>query len=195
MAIDLKLISELRQQTGAGLADCRKALEENGGDQAKALEYLRKKGAKTLSERADRVTKEGVIATYVHSNKKLAAMVALGCETDFVAKNQDFSDLAYELAMQVAATEPTYIKPENIPADVLENKKNEIRQELAEQGKTGDMVEKIMEGKLNKWYEEVCLMNQFSIKDDKMKMIDILNGKVAAIGEKVEVLDMYRMKI
>lgn len=195
MSIDINLISQLRQQTGAGMADCRKALEECGCDMNKALDFLRKKGAKTLSERADRTVKEGVIAAYTHSNKKLAALVALGCETDFVAKNEDFQALAYEIAMQVAAANPLYIKPENIPAEVLEKQKAEFKQELLEQGKPENMIDKIVEGKLAKWYEEICLMNQLTIKDDKITVTDLINSKVAAIGEKVEVISMYRMKI
>src|SRR3989344_1199971 len=167
------LIQKIRNQTGAGIMDIKEALEAAGGDEAAALKELANKGKTMVEKRAGRVAGEGWIGSYVHANGKVAAMVKLQCETDFVARNSDFKELAHDLAMQIVASSPLYLKSSEIPADVLEREKGVYRVEVEKSGKTGDMADKIIEGKLNKFYTDVCLLNQAFFKDDKKTDISI----------------------
>lgn len=195
MAIDLNLIQKLRSMTGAGMSDVKEALDSAGGDMDKAIEFLRKKGAKAAAKRADRDTTEGIIHAYIHTTGKVGAMVALGCETDFVALNDSFKELANDIAMQVVAANPLYVKPSEIPAQTVEMRKAEITSELKAEGKPENMIEKIVEGKLNKWYEEICLLNQKFIKDDSMTVKELLESKIGTIGEKIEVVGFSKLEI
>lgn len=190
-----ELIIKLRTQTGAGIMDIKEALQEAGGDEEKAIEFLRKKGQKIAAKRAERQAGEGWIGSYVHANGKLAAFVALKCETDFVARNADFQNLAHDLAMQVVASNPIYLKPSDIPADVLEKEKAFHREEVAKTGKTGDMAEKIIEGKLGKFYSDVCLLQQPFFKEDKKTIAQLLEEATAKIGEKIEIGEFKRVQI
>lgn len=186
MAIDSKLVMELRNRTGAGVVDCKKALEESGGDLDKAIDVLKQKGAiKAAKKSAERTATEGLIASYVHHNGKLAALLELACETDFVARNEEFKQLAADLALQVAAMDPQYVSPEAIPAAELENKRAEFLAELSGDNKPEDIKTKIIEGKLNKWYSETCLMKQSFIKDEDKTVEDMVNALVGKIGEKI----------
>ncbi len=185
---DLKQVSELRKKTGAGILDCQKALEESRGDEEKAIEILRKKGAlKAAKKLAERTASEGLIHAYVHANKKLGVLLEINCETDFVARNEDFQRLANELALQIAAMNPSYIKPADVPAEEIAKEKKLIAEELKAAGKPAGMIDKIVAGKLEKYYEEVCLLKQPYIKDDKVKVEKLIEEAIAKIGEKIEV--------
>jgi len=187
MSIDIALIQKLRAQTGAGLSDVKSALEEANGDEEKAIQILRSKGAKAAAKRADRETTEGLVHPYIHSTGKIGAMVALGSETDFVARNDQFKELANDIALHIVAEQPEFLSPEEIPSEVKEERISEITQALKEEGKPEDMIEKIVEGKMNKWFEEVCLLNQKFIKDEDITIKELIEQKIGTIGEKIEI--------
>lgn len=196
MAIDNKLVMELRNRTSAGIVDCKKALEEAGGDMEKAIEILKKKGAiKAAKKAAERTASEGLLATYLHHNGKLASIVELTCETDFVARNEAFKQLANDLALQVAAVEPTYVSPELIPAEDVAKKKAEFEAELAGDNKPEDIKAKIVEGKLNKWYADTCLTKQAFIKDEEKTIEQLIAELSGTIGEKIAVTRFVRMQM
>lgn len=190
------MVGELRNRTGAGIVDCKNALTEANGDMEKAIEVLKKKGAiKAAKKSAERTATEGMLATYVHHNGKLAAIVELACETDFVARNEEFRALANDLALQVAAMDPMYVSPEAIPAEEVEKKKAEYMAEMANDKKPEDIKAKIIEGKLNKWYSEVCLTKQSFIKDEDKTVEQLVNELVAKIGEKIVPTRFARMQM
>jgi len=193
--ITSEMIKELREKTQAGMLDCKKALIECGGDMEKAVDYLRKKGLAAANKREGRVAKEGIIASYIHNNSKLGVLLELNCETDFVARNQDFQDLAKDLCMQVAAANPLYVSPEDVPAEVLEREKEIYREQLKESGKPANVIEKIVEGKLTKFYSEVCLLEQEFIKDNKVLIKDLIKNKIATYGENITVGRFVRFQI
>jgi len=195
MGIDTKLVMELRNRTGAGVLDAKKSLEEAGGDIEKAIEVLKEKGAIKAAKKASREAGEGVIASYVHHNGKLAALLELACETDFVARTDDFKALANDLALQVAAMDPTYVSPETIPAEDIEKKKQEFMADLAKEGKPEEMKEKIAEGKLQKWMSEICLTKQAFIKDEDQTIEQLLNEAIGKIGEKIVPVRFVRMEM
>lgn len=179
------LIKEVREITGAGILDVKEALEETGGDKEKALDYLRKKGAVKLSKKADRVAKDGIVESYIHAGGRVGVLVELNCETDFVARTDDFKNLAKELALHIAASNPLYVAVTDVPPEVIE-KEREIYKEQA-QGKPADIVEKMLEGKLVKFYEEVCLLEQPFVKDPDKKIKQLIADAVAKMGENVQV--------
>ena len=187
-------ISKLREITGAGMMDCKKALEEADGDFDKAMEVLRKKGAATAAKRADRDAKEGVIVSYVHGGR-IGAMVELNSETDFVARNDDFKQLATDIAMHVTAASPEYITPEEVPADVVAKEKEIELAKLEGSGKPADVIEKILDGKIEKFYAQVCLLKQPFIKDPSITVEDLINSKTAAIGEKINLRRFARFEL
>ena len=192
--VSAAMVKELREKTGAGMMDCKKALAESGGDFTKAEEWLRKKGISRAEGKASRVAAEGIIATYVHGGR-IGVMVEVNCETDFVARNEDFQALAKDIAMHVAAASPQYVRREEIPADVLEKEKEIQRQQLREQKKPEQMIEKILEGKLGKYYETVCLLDQFWVKDDKKRISELVNEKIAKIGENISIRRFVRYQV
>ncbi len=181
------LIKQLREQTGAGIVDVQQALTQADGDAVKALELLRIKGQHVALKKADRAAHEGCIGSYVHSNGKIAALVALVCETDFVARNAAFRDLAHDLALQVAAMRPAYRAPDDVPPDVLEHERNIVRQQMADAHKPASVLENILAGKLEKFYREHCLLRQPFVKDDTKTIADLLTEATAKLGEKIEV--------
>lgn len=194
--ISTELIQKLRTETGIGIMDVKRALEEAQGDEKKALEILRQMGQKiALKKQNERIAKDGLIEPYSHANGKLAAMVMLSSESDFVSKNEIFKNLAHDLAMQVAALNPTYISSEEIPTEILAEQKQIYRDEMAKENKPAEIVEKIIEGKLNKFYEEVCLMNQKFIKDDTKTIKNLLEEHIAKLGEKIEIKKIIRWEI
>ena len=195
MAVTLDQIKTLRARTGVGIGNCKKALEESKGDFDKAVEYLRKQGIAKAAKRADKSAAEGTIGVYLHATKKVCAVVELNCETDFAAKSEDFISLAYDFAMQVAAMDPEYKDRDSVPADVVEKEKDIYRAELKKSGKPDNLVEKILDGKLNKFYEANCLMEQAFIKDDSKTMEDHLNEAIAKLGERVEVGQYARLTV
>jgi elongation factor Ts len=194
--IDAKTVAELRARTGAGMGDCKKALEEAGGDIEKAIDILRKTGAaKAAKKSAERNTAEGVVMSYVHSNNKVGALVELQCETDFVALNPDFKELAYDIAMQIVAMAPTYVQPSDIPASMVEKETNIYMGDESLANKPEEIKAKIVAGKLNKWYEDVCLLNQLWVKDDSKKISQLIEEKMATLGEKIVVARFSRVEL
>lgn len=196
MIIDPKLVAQLREQTGAGIVECKNALDEAGGDIEKATEILKKKGEiKAAKKSVERTTKEGLVHAYIHANGKVGAMVLVSCETDFVARNEEFQDLVHDVAMQVAATSPLYLKPEDIPEEVTAKEKEMYLEELRGAKKPPAVLEKILEGKLQKYYEDVCLLKQPFVKDEDITIEELINQKIAKIGEKIEVKKFVRFEI
>ena len=195
MPIDQSQIVKLRSQTGIGMMDCKRALEKTQGDFDKALKELKKQGKVKAAKKQEREAREGLIGSYIHSNQKVVALVELNCETDFVARNEDFKQLAHDLAMQVAATNPQYLAPDDVPEEVKEEEKEIFKTQLKKEGKPKKVIEKIIEGKLAKFYEEVCLLKQTYIKDDKKKVEEIITEKVAKIGENIQVGKFVRFSL
>lgn len=195
MEITTSMIKELREATGAGVLDCKKALEASQGDLEKAKVYLREKGLASASKRADRVAKEGLIEAYVHAGGRVGALIELNCETDFVARTEVFKELAHDLAMQIVATKPLYLTPADIPPEVLEEEKNAYRLQAREAGKPEQVVERIVEGKLQKYYQEVCLMNQSFIKNNDLTVQDVINQAIARLGENIVVRRFARFEL
>lgn len=191
--IDNKLIMQLRQQTGAGVLEAKKALEETNGDLEKAIEYLRKSGALKAAKKSERSTGEGLVHAYIHGNGKVGVLVEVLCETDFVARNPEFQELAHDLAMQVAATNPLYLKPEDIPDEVVEKEKEMYGGEV--EGKPADIQEKILDGKIEKWYSEVCLIKQAFIKDEDITIEDLVKAKIAKLGENIQIKRFVRYSL
>jgi len=189
------MIKELREKTLAGMLDCKKALTECNGDMDTAVEYLRVKGLASAGKKAGREAKEGIIASYIHTNGKIGVLLELKCETDFVARNSEFQGLAKELCMQIAAANPLYVSPEDVPAADLEREKAIYREQVKESGKPENVVEKIVEGKMKKFYSDVCLLEQEYIKAPKIIVKDLVKNLIATIGENVTVGKFTRYQI
>lgn len=195
MEITTSMVKELREATGAGVLDCKKALEASAGDLEKAKAYLREKGLAAAAKKAGRVAKEGLIEAYVHTGGRVGALIELDCETDFVARTEEFKALAHDLAMQVVAAKPLYLAPEDIPPDVLEEEKNVYRAQARDAGKPEHIIERIVEGKLQKHFQEVCLMRQPFIKDDDLTVQDILTRTIAKLGENIVMRRFARFEL
>ncbi len=193
--ITAQMVKELRDSTGAPFIDCKKALEEVSGDIDKALDILKIRGVAKASKKVGRETPEGTIMSYIHAGGKIGVMVEINCETDFVARNEEFQDFAREVAMQIAASNPKYVSKENIPEEELEKEKEVMKAQVLESGKPADIAEKIVEGKIEKYYEEVCLLNQTYIRDSKQKIDDILQALIAKIGENIKVRRFTRFQL
>lgn len=187
MSITANQVAELREKTGAGMMDAKRALEDTNGDMEKAAEDLRKKGIAKAVKKADRETREGRIYSYIHSTGKLGSMVQILCETDFVARNEIFLELCSDIAMHVSAMDPLYVNRTDVPEDLIEKERSICREELKTQGKPEEVIEKILEGKLNKWYSEIVLMEQPFIKDDSKTIEDVIKEKIATLGENMQV--------
>lgn len=185
--VDAKLVAELRRKSGAGIVECKNALEETGGNIEEAMEVLRKKGIAKAGKKADRATKEGLIYGYVHNTGKVGALVEVSCETDFVARNEAFKELCHDIAMQVVAMNPLYVSQDDVKPEVVEKEKEIYAEEMKDSGKSADVVEKIIEGKLGKWYGEVCLLNQAFIKDEDMTIEDVVKNAIAKMGENIQI--------
>lgn len=195
MSVDIKQVSELRARTGAGLMDAKKAMEQANGNMEEAIDILRKSGAAKAAKKADRVSKEGVVESYIHMNGKIGSMVALNCETDFVARNEKFQQLAKDLAMQVAAANPEYLRVEDVPADVIAKEKEIYKEQIRAQGKPENMLEKIAEGMLSKFYAEKVLLKQPFIKDDETTVEAMIQNATAVMGEKIEISRFSRIVV
>ena len=195
MEISAQMVKELRQTTGSGILDCKKALEHSDGDLDKAIQYLREKGLAKAASKAGRATKEGLIEAYVHAGSRVASLVELNCESDFVARTEEFKELAHNLAMQVVASRPQYVTPEDIPEEVLEQEKSIYRAQMAEEDKPPHIIDKIVEGKLNKFYEEVCLVNQPFIKDDDKTVEQLVLEMIAKLGENIVIKRFVRFEL
>jgi elongation factor Ts len=187
MEVSASTVKELREKTGAGMMDCKKALAETGGDVPKAIDYLRQKGLAAAARKADRVATDGAVGAYVHAGGKIGALVEINCETDFVARTTEFQILLKDIAMQVAAASPRYVRREEIPAAELEREKEIYRQQALDSGKPEKIVDKIVDGKLERFYSEVCLVEQSFIKDPDKKILDVVNDAIARLGENIQV--------
>ena len=191
--ISASAVKVLREKTGAGMMDCKKALVESGGNEEKAIAYLREKGLAKAAKKAGRATSQGVIGSYIHNNGKIGVMVELKCETDFVAKTEKFLAFAKDLAMQIAATSPLCVSPDQVPADLLAKEREIFKNQAMEEGKPEAIAEKIVEGRLKKYYAEVCLLEQPFIKEDKKTIKDLLNELISVLGENMQIGRFDRM--
>jgi elongation factor Ts len=195
MAATAAQVKELRDKTGAGMMDCKAALEEAGGDVEKAVELLRKRGLAQAAKRAGRVAKDGMIGHYIHMGGKVGVLVEVNCETDFVARTPDFQTLAKEIAMHIAAASPLVVKREDLPTDQLEKEKEIYRAQFAGQNKPANVIEKIVEGKIESYYSQVCLMDQPSVRDPNVTIKQMVAAATAKTGENVTINRFVRFKL
>lgn len=193
--ISAAMVKQLREKTGAGIMDCKGALSECDGGISKAVDFLRKKGLATAAKRAGRDMTEGVVESYIHMDSKLGVLVEINCETDFVAKNDDFKEFAKNIAMHVAATNPVGIRPEDVSEETIDKEKEIYRGQVLEMGKPEKIVDKIVEGKLKKYFKENCLLNQAYVRDPNITIADLLNEMIAKIGENIKITRFTRFKI
>ena len=189
------MVRELRDRTGAGMMDCKKALSEVGGDVEKALVFLREKGLAAAAKRASRAAAEGAVGSYIHAGGKIGVLVEVNCETDFVARTDDFQGLVRELAMQVAAASPRYLRREEVPADVIEQERAIFKTQAAESGKPEQVIEKIVNGKIEKFFGEICLLEQAYLKEPDRKVGDLVTDAVAKMGENLVVRRFSRFQL
>jgi elongation factor Ts len=187
MEISASQVKDLREKTGAGMMDCKKALAETSGDFEKAIEYLRKKGIASAAKKAGRATKEGAVTSYIHGEGRVGVLLEINCETDFVARTEQFKTFTRDVAMHVAAAMPQWVRPEEVPADVIAKEKEIAVAQLAASGKPAAMLEKIAEGKLKKFYEDTCLMNQAFVKDPNKTVQQLLQETIATLGENITI--------
>jgi elongation factor Ts len=195
MEITAGLVRELRDKTGLGMMDCKKALVETNGDMEKAIEYLRKKGALKAARREGRATSEGRVGSYIHMTGKLGVLLELNCESDFVAKTDQFAELVKDICMHVAASSPQWVAQEHVPEDVIAKEKEIYMAQAKEAGKPDKILEKIAEGKLNKFFSEVCLLEQPFVKDPDKKVADLIRDKMAQLGENITVCRFVRFQL
>ena len=195
MAGSSQLVKELREKTGAGILDCQKALNENGNDVDKAVDYLRQKGLAAATKKAGRETNQGLIHSYIHMGGKIGVLIEVNCETDFVARNEEFRAFVNDLALQVAAAKPSFVKREDVPADVAEKEKTIYEGQAKEMGKPPTAWPMIVEGKLEKFYQENCLLEQSFIKDPAVTIKDLLAQKIAKIGENMNIRRFTRYQL
>ena len=187
-------VKALREQTGAGIMDCKRALQESGGDVEQAVSWLREKGLSTAAKKAGRAAREGVISSYIHHGARLGVLLELNCETDFVARTDDFQQLARELAMQVAGLAPTWVSRDDVPGEVLAEQRQQFAAEAERDGRPADRVTEIVEGKLNKWLESVCLL-EMPFRDTEKRVSDLISEKIALLGENIRVARFARMAV
>ena len=193
--ITVDMIKELRERTGAGMMDCKKALQETGGDMEKAIDFLRKKGLASAAKKAGREAAEGIVVSYIHHNQKVGVLLELNCETDFVARTDQFQKLASEIAMHIAWANPQYVSKEDVPQDVLDREIEGEKGRALEEGKPARVVDKIVEGRMSKFYERVCLLEQPFVRDDSKKIKDLIAGTIAVLGENIKVGRFTRFAI
>jgi elongation factor Ts len=195
MTISAGLVKELRERTGIGMMECKKALQESDGDIEKAITVVRKKGHARAQKKMDRKAKEGAIGSYIHLNGKLGVLVEVNCESDFVARNEEFQELVKNISLHIAAANPQYVSAEDVPQEVLEEEKEIIRDQFKDSGKPAEIVEKIVLGKLSKFYQETCLLEQPYIKDDKMAVKELITAFIAKFGENIVVSRFARFEL
>ncbi|WP_019532566.1 translation elongation factor Ts [Paenibacillus ginsengihumi] len=194
-AVSAALVKELREKTGAGMLDCKKALEEANGDIAKASELLREKGLAAAANKAGRVATEGLVESYIHAGGRIGVLVEVNCETDFVAKTDQFREFVKDIAMQIAAANPLYVRREEVPQEALDKEREILKNQALNEGKPAHIVEKMVEGRMGKYYEEVCLMEQSFIKDPDKTIETLLKEKVATIGENISIRRFVRFEL
>ncbi|HZX10098.1 MAG TPA: translation elongation factor Ts [Acidobacteriota bacterium] len=195
MKITAKLVNELRQRTGIGMMDCKKALQETDGDIEKAIIYLRKKGYDRAKEKMDRETTEGMVGSYIHSDNKLGVLVEVNCESDFVARNEEFKKLVKNIAMHIAAADPKYVTSDEIPEEVIEKEKEIILEQFKDSKKPPEILDRIVQGKMKKFYSEVCLWNQPYIRDDKITIEKLVSTHITKFGENIKIKRFARFSI
>ncbi len=195
MTTSIAQIKELREKTGAGFLNCREALEASGGDLEKALEILREKGLAAADKRAGRETNAGVLDLYSHGEGRIGVMVEVNCETDFVARTEEFRGFAHEIALQVAANSPLYLSKDDVPEEILTEQKDRSRQQAQEEGKPENVIERIIEGKMEKYYEQNCLLLQPYIRDDSVKIEELLKEMIATVGENITIRRFVRWSV
>ncbi|PIQ25166.1 elongation factor Ts [bacterium (Candidatus Blackallbacteria) CG17_big_fil_post_rev_8_21_14_2_50_48_46] len=193
--ISADLVKTLREKTGVGMMECKKALVETSGDIEKAQEFLRKKGLADAAKRGDRTTAEGMIESYIHMGGQIGVILELNCETDFVARNENFKTLAKDIAMHIAASAPQYVSKEEVPADLVNKEKDILMAQPDMASKPENVREKIIEGRIEKFYEQICLMNQPFVKDPSVKIADLVNKSISTIGEKILVKRFVRFSV
>lgn len=193
--ITAEMVKLLREATNAGVLDCKKALTETNGDFDAAVEILRKKGLATAAKKASRDANEGLIGVYVHPGSKVASIVEVNCETDFVARTDEFQQLAHDLAMHVTAARPRWVVREDVPADVIAKEREVYSEQMANSGKPAQVIERIVDGKLDKWFSEVCLLEQPFVKDPDVTIKDLLTSRIASLGENIKVRRFSRFEV
>lgn len=191
----MELIKDLRQRTGAGVVDCKVALHEAQGDMDKAIEHLRRKGLATAAKKAGRIATDGLVSSYIHAGGKIGVLVEVNCETDFVAKTEDFQSFIKNMAMQIAAANPQYVRREEVPQAELDKEKEIYRAQALESKKPEKVIDKIVEGKLERFYSEVCLLEQTYVKDGDMTIKDVLDALIAKIGENIQIRRFARFQL
>lgn len=192
--ISAQMVKELREKTGAGMMDCKKALTATQGDMDKAVDYLREKGLSVAAKKADRLAAEGLVEAYIHGGGRIGVLVEVNCETDFAAKGEDFRSFVKDVAMQIAAANPAYVSREEVPAAVLEHEKEVLRAQALNEGKPAQIVEKMITGRLEKFYQEACLLEQPFIKDPDQSVKDVLMARIAKIGENIVIRRFARFE-
>ena len=195
MQVSAQMVKELRERTGAGMMDCKAALAEVGGDVEKAVDALRKKGLAAAAKKAGRVASEGLVGSYIHAGGKLGVLLEVNAETDFVARTDEFQELVKDIAMHIAAAEPRYVRREEVPADVLERERAIYRDQAAASGKPANVIEKIIDGKVEKFFAEACLLEQPFVKNPDQTIGQLVQEKVAKIGENIQVRRFARFKL
>lgn len=193
--ISAKLVKELREKTGAGMMDCKRALQECDGDIDKAAIYLREKGIADSAKKADRIAAEGIVASYIHMGGKIGTLVEINCETDFVARNEDFQKFAKNIAMHIAAANPKYLSREDVPAEVLEEEKEILRHQALNEGKPEKIVERMVDGRINKFYKENCLLDQEFVKNPDQTIEELVKEQIATIGENIKIRRFVRYEM
>ena len=194
MAITAALVKELREKTGAGMMDCKKALSETKGDMDKAVDFLREKGLASVAKKSSRIASEGIVDSYIHGGR-IGVLVEVNSETDFVAKNEEFKTFVRDIAMQIAAVNPKYVSREEVPAEEVEHERKVLTEQAKSENKPDHIIEKMVEGRLEKFYEEICLLDQYFIKDSDKKIRDILNDLIAKIGENIKIRRFVRFEV
>ncbi|MBP5311539.1 MAG: translation elongation factor Ts [Clostridia bacterium] len=195
MAVDMNLLKELREKTQAGIADCKKALEACGNDMAKAVDYLREKGLSTAVKKSGRIASEGVVEAYIHGNGRIGVLIEVNCETDFVARNAIFKQFVKDMAMQIAASQPLYITVEEVPQEALDREAAVLKAQALNEGKPEKVVEKIVQGRMAKYYEDFCLLEQSFVKEPEIKVKDVLTRTIAALNENIKIRRFVRYEM
>jgi len=195
MAVDAKAVKELRERTGAGMLDCKKALEETNNDIEKAIDFLREKGLAAAANKAGRLASEGLVESYIHSNGRIGVLVEVNCETDFVAKTDQFKEFVKDVAMHIAASNPKFVRREEVSASELEHEKEILTAQALNEGKPAHIVEKMVEGRISKYYEEFCLLEQSFIKDPDKTIATLVNEKISKIGENISIRRFVRFEL
>ena len=195
MSVDAKLVKALREKTGAGMMDCKKALQESEGNIEDAVDYLRKSGISKAEKKGARATKEGLIYSYIHAGGRLGVLLEINCETDFVAKTDGFTDLAHNLAMQIAATNPLSVDKNSIDENTINREKNILSEQAKMEGKPDNIIEKMVDGRMNKFFQENCLLQQSYIKDPDKKVIDLITESIATLGENIAISRYIRFAV